>query len=191
MPVFRLSKKKVSGSSSFETLFAELEEPLLIHAYQITAERELARDIVQEAFVKLHQAGATVKTPKPWLYRTVHNLSINASKRRSKETSLEASANTSAERASDCENGLACVPATEQSLPSEELEHNEMIGLARLMLSQLDERSRSVVHLKFLDGLSYKEIAERVGISVSNVGYLLHQAVSELADEFDRLGLRK
>lgn len=178
MPFFRLKKRQNTGVVSIADLFTELEKPLFAYAYRITAEAEVAQDVVQEAFLKLHQSKTAIEKPKAWLYRSVHNLAINTSKRRSKETSFEASV------ISDFDSDVT-------SLPNEELEKNEILGLTRIMINQLDERSRSVVHLKFQEELSYKEISARTGISVSNVGYILHQAVSSLVNEFEKLGLRK
>ena len=59
----------------------------------------------------------------------------------------------------------------------------------RLSLSALDERSREVIRLKFNDDLSYKEIAERTGLSPGHVGYLLHHALKAIAAELARTGL--
>ena len=181
MPVFRLKKapqQPPSETLSLAACFAAWERPLLAYAFSILGRREVAQDVVQEAFLKLHQSEVPVTAPKAWLYRTVRNLAINTGKRRSRESSLEAQEEDSGEAPGD------------DSLPGEALERNEILGLARVMVDELDARARSVVKLKFEEGLSYKQIAERTGLSVSNVGYLLHHAVSSLAGEFERLGLR-
>jgi RNA polymerase sigma-70 factor (ECF subfamily) len=65
----------------------------------------------------------------------------------------------------------------------------EGIGLVRLGLAALDERTRAVVKMKFEEDLSYKEIAERTGLSVGHVGYLLHHALKNMAGELKRSGL--
>ncbi|EDY82284.1 RNA polymerase sigma factor, sigma-70 family [Verrucomicrobiia bacterium DG1235] len=183
MPVFRLKKPSSPEPPAIETLFAELEAPLLAYAYRITAQLETAQDIVQDAFVKLHQSSAPVHSPKPWLYRTVHNLAINLSKRRSRETPFDPANNTNTPPETSS--------STQSSAPSKALEQAEIQGLTRLLIEQLDPRSRAVVQLKFHDGLSYAQIGEKLGLTPSNVGYILHQAVSSLASEFKKLGLRK
>lgn len=43
--------------------------------------------------------------------------------------------------------------------------------------------------MKFEDGLSYRDIAERTGLTAGHVGYLLHHAIKALADELARAGL--
>jgi len=182
MPLFRLKKaSSIPVAVPIETLFTELEEPLLAYAYRITSQIEAAQDIVQDAFIKLHQSRVPIHSPRPWLYRTVHNLAINLSKRASRETSLE----------QDATQSQACDAATTDTLPNQNLEHAEIIELAQLFIKQLDERSQTIVRLKFLEGKSYAEIAQTLDLSVSNVGYILHHAVSTLATEFEKLGVRK
>ncbi len=176
MSVFRLKKKPTPAAIPIETLFEELEGPLLAHAYRITAQREAAQDIVQDAFVKLHQSETPIHAPRPWLYRTVHNLAINLSKRTAREKPLE-------ERTDQEDNP--------QPTPSKSLEHSEILTLTHLFIDQLDDRSRAIVQLKFIDGQSYAQIATQLDLTVSNVGYLLHQAVATLASEFEKMGLRK
>jgi RNA polymerase sigma factor (sigma-70 family) len=80
-------------------------------------------------------------------------------------------------------------PADPQPLPDEQLARWESIGLVRLSLEILDARSRELVRLKFNEDLSYKEISERTGLTVSNVGYLLHHALKAMADDLAKTGV--
>ncbi len=65
----------------------------------------------------------------------------------------------------------------------------EGIGLVRLTLETLDERSRELIRLKFTENLSYKEISARTGLKTGHVGYLLHHALKSMADELARNGV--
>ena len=58
--------------------------------------------------------------------------------------------------------------------------------MVRLSLAALDERTREVVRMKFEEELSYKEIAERTGLTVGHVGYLLHHALKAMAVELEQ-----
>jgi hypothetical protein len=64
-------------------------------------------------------------------------------------------------------------------LPDEQIVRSEGIGLVRLTLETLDERSRELIRLKFTENLSYKEISERTGLKTGHVGYLLHHALKD------------
>ena len=54
---------------------------------------------------------------------------------------------------------------------------------------RLKENARELIQLKFVENLSYKEIAERTGLSVGNVGYKLHHAIKFLAKELKKEGI--
>ena len=73
---------------SLEELFAALEAPLLAYALRLTGGREVAEDVVQEAFMKLHAQFESVQTPRRWLYRTVHNLALNQRRQGAKIVAL-------------------------------------------------------------------------------------------------------
>ena len=77
------------GPETIEELFAALESPLLGYALRYTGERAAAEDVVQEAFMKLHAQFEQVEKPRPWLYRTVHNLALNHRRAAGKTVSLD------------------------------------------------------------------------------------------------------
>jgi RNA polymerase sigma-70 factor (ECF subfamily) len=74
-------------------------------------------------------------------------------------------------------------------LPDEQIARLEGIGLVRLSLAALDERSREIVRLKFNEDLSYAEIGQRTGLKVGHVGYLLHHALKRMAAELAKTGV--
>jgi len=59
----------------------------------------------------------------------------------------------------------------------------------RLSVETLDERSRELIRLKFHEGLSYKEISNRTGLTTGNVGYLLHHAIKAIGEELAKNGI--
>ena len=169
------------GGETIQGLFTALEAPLLNYALRLSGERGLAEDLVQEAFMKLHAQFEEVREPKRWLYRTVHNLALNQRRDSAKIIPLNPSG----------ENGDP--PTTDttdpQPLPDEQIIRLEGIGLVRLSLETLDERSRELIRLKFTEDLSYKQISERTGLKVGHVGYLLHHALKAIADELAKSGI--
>ena len=162
---------------SIESLYAAQESALLSYAQSLVRQNETAQDIVQEAFMRLHAEFNTVRQPQAWLYRTVHNLALNHLRAGRKIVAI------SAEEFQQAELSDA------QPLPDEYLEKMEAIGQARLSLDVLDSRSRELIRLKFEEGLSYKEISERTALSMSNVGYLLHHALKDLAAALKKAGV--
>ncbi len=167
----------VTKRETIEGLFAALESPLLNYALRLAGELSAAEDLVQEAFMRLQAQFNEVREPKPWLYRTVHNLALNQHRRSRKIVPLEPDKPGEPETADP------------RALPDEQIAHSESLGLMRLTLETLDERSREVIRLKFNENLSYKEISERMGLKIGHVGYLLHHALKAMAEELAKNGV--
>jgi RNA polymerase sigma-70 factor (ECF subfamily) len=180
MPANQASAKP-PGGERIEALFTALESPLLSYALRLAGDAGAAEDIVQEAFMRLHAQFDEVREPRRWLYRTVHNLALNHRRQAGKVVPLNPPGDDGAPSAND--------PADPQPLPDEQIARWEGIGLVRLSLETLDQRSRELVRLKFNEDLSYKEISARTGLKVGHVGYLLHHALKAVADELARNGV--
>jgi RNA polymerase sigma factor (sigma-70 family) len=163
---------------SLEALYAAQESALLGYAQSLVKQSEAAQDIVQEAFLRLHADFTSVRQPRSWLYRTVHNLALNHLRAGRKIVPL----------AADDRDGNE--PCDTHPLPDECLAHLEAIGQTRLSLDRLDARRRELIRLKFEEGLSYKEISGRTGLTISNVGYLLHHALKDLAAALEKAGVK-
>ena len=171
---------KPPGRETIEELFTALESLLLGYALRYTGELAQAEDVVQEAFMKLHVQFESVEKPRPWLYRTVHNLALNQRRAAGKTVSLEPSSGN--------ENSSATEAADPAPLPDEQIIRIEGIGQVRLSLETLDDRSRELVKLKFNDELSYRDIAARTGLTTGNVGFILHHALKTIANELAKTG---
>jgi RNA polymerase sigma-70 factor (ECF subfamily) len=169
------------GWESLEQLFAALEAPLLSYALRLTGGREVAEDVVQEAFMKLHAQFDQVEMPRRWLYRTVHNLALNQRRQSAKVMALHPAGDPGAP-------GEDATPDP-APLPDEQIIRLEGIGLVRICLAALEPRSRELIRLKFNEELSYQEISTRTGLSVGNVGYLLHHALKTIGQELAKSGV--
>ena len=175
---------------SIEELFAALESPLLSYALRLLGDRSAAEDIVQEAFMKLHAQMTEVREPGRWLYRTVHNLALNDRRNTAKIVHFTPPA-TNGGNSGGSGHGAESSPETAdpELLPDEQIIREESIGLVRLSLGTLDERSRAVIHLKFEEDLSYQQIGDRTGLTAGHVGYVLHHALKTIAAELAHAGL--
>jgi RNA polymerase sigma-70 factor (ECF subfamily) len=171
----------VPGCETIEELFAALESPLLSYALRLTGALCTAEDLVQEAFMSLQSQFKEVRDPRRWLYRTVHNLALNQCRQTRKVVPLETKGQGGGAGGGD--------PADPMPLPDEQLARMEGIGLVRLTLETLDTRSRELIRLKFNEDLTYKEISERMGLTAGHVGYLLHCALKNMAEELARNGV--
>ena len=145
-----------------------------------------AEDIVQEVFVRLHRQVAghgsgSVKHLTTWLFRVAHNLTIDALRRRSRQ---KRAPEATADPAAPIQEQVA----DEMDVLGEVL-RREARQVALRELAQLDERQRQVVLLKIIQGMTLRQVAEVVGVSVSLVNHRLNQGLTELAQRLRRAGV--
>jgi RNA polymerase sigma-70 factor (ECF subfamily) len=83
------------------------------------------------------------------------------------------------------------LPSAENETAEAMLLRIEAIGALRKFVEELDERDRQLVKLKYFEDLKYRDISDRTGLSVGNVGYRLHHILKELAGKLRPLGIDK
>ncbi len=152
----------------YEKLFVQ-------RAYAITRNLEDARDVVQDAFIKyikFRNHGGEVKNSKNWFYMVIRNGCIDLMRKNSKKEQLLS-------QQKGAEVKLAIAPSPLRS-PDKELQHIEDLKFSAKLLESLTERELSIIKMKVYQGLSYKEIANRHKISVSNVGVTICNALKKL-----------
>jgi RNA polymerase sigma factor (sigma-70 family) len=168
------------SSLTLEEIFAAMERPLLAYVYHLMNDRDEAQDIVQESFLRLHQHFDEVRQPSAWLYRTSRNLAFSYKRKHGKVIPFSPIVGE--------DDSPSMEQIDEQPLPDDRTERLESVGLAMLCLDRLAEDMRTLVKMKFVEGLSYKEMAATTGMSIGNVGYKLHHAIKLLAVEMEREG---
>jgi RNA polymerase sigma-70 factor (ECF subfamily) len=154
-------------------LFESEESQLLAFAMGLVRRRSVAEELVQDAFLKLHEVWGQVENPRGWLYRSVRNLALNHLRDHRRETVLDGTEET---------------PDSESS-PDEELGRMEAIGMVRLLLAGMPAEDQDLIRMKYHDDLKYGEISQRTGLGVGNVGYKLHHLLRGLADALRHAGI--
>ena len=143
-------------------------------------------DIVQETFVRLHlqtskKGNTSIKNLKTWLFKTAQNLTIDAFRRGARRVKVLESASESAL--------LTKEQAAKELDVMGEVIRQEARQVALRELGQLDEQYRQVVLLKIIQGMTLREVAEVVGISVSLTNYRLNKGLEELSQRLKRAGV--
>ena len=180
----RPAEAKRAARMSLEAVFEAEEAPLLRFAFGLVGRREVAEELVQDAFLRLHQHWEQVEKPRAWLFRCVRNRAYNHLRDHRRESLSDPS--TASELAP---------PATGrkkdmgEEAPDEVLGRLEAAGLVHMLLDEMDERDRQLVHLKYFEGFKYSRISEETGMSVGNVGYRLHHILKSLAESLRRAGV--
>jgi RNA polymerase sigma-70 factor (ECF subfamily) len=157
----------IDYAEDFERLIDEHQGGLIRYAYRMVKNRELAQDMVQDAFIRYIKNPPKYGLPKQrasWLYRVTHNLCIDYMKRETKRKEIY----------EKVEKPKAA------PMPMDEMMCSEGWGKMEHFLVQLSENQRSVMYLFFQQGKSYKEIEVITDLSLSNVGMLLHRGLKRL-----------
>jgi RNA polymerase sigma factor (sigma-70 family) len=150
------------------TAVARYERPLLRFATSLVGPA-LARDVVQETFLKLcHQDRSRIEGHlAAWLFRVTRNHATDQLRRAGRAESLPEGDDV----------------ASPDSGPQNKVERRQTLSRLQQLVEELPDREREAVLLKFSGGLSYREIAETMQLSVSNVGFILHTAMKTIRTE--------
>lgn len=142
---------------------------LIRYATSIVRDEDRAKDIAQEAFIRLCRASwpDVEGHLQAWLFRVTRNLALDVL-RKEKRMSYLSEAESIEGLAQEGEEG------------SRERARMQDASSLLELVKALPRKQAEVVLLKFQQDLSYKEISEVTGLSVSNVGYLMHHALKEL-----------
>lgn len=143
---------------------------LVDYAYRITGSRALAEDVVQEAWIRLHEAEKRDRVHEPlrYIYRIVRNLSVDVLRRYAREGT-----NTGI----DMDFATRTV-ADDAPTPERIAIDREDIRRVAAALDELPERQRVAVEMYRLGDYKLREIAEHLGVSVSLVHYLIAEAMA-------------
>jgi RNA polymerase sigma-70 factor, ECF subfamily len=152
---------------SFRHLVEKYQGRAVSHALAIVVNREDAMDAVQEAFLDAFQTLGRFDQGRPfypWLYVILRNrcFKLLANRKKLEVNSMEEI-------------------QTEILAPASSLSPEELLALERALLT-LSPEDRELITLKHLDGLSYRELAERLGIAEGTVMSRLYYARQRLRE---------
>ncbi len=163
-----VDSRDVESLSEFVTRY---QDGLLRFASRMLSDDFTAQDVVQETFLRVARQPKRllgVDSCHNWLIRVARNICIDHIRKaiRGRKAMQEVADQTA----------MVGVAA-----PLPEVEREEVRQMVREAIDQLRPRYRELVLLKVQEDKSYKEIAEITGLTVTNVGYLLHHAMKALA----------
>ena len=159
---------------------SDFEIPLTKYAVSILGDLEEARDVVQETFLKLYKQdpNRVGLKAKAWLFTVCRNRCYDVLKKNNRISNLE-------------EDQVSAIPSKDKD-PVEIInffegrdEINKNIKILYSLIEKLPARQKEVMRLKFQADLTYKEIAETLDISISNVGFIVHSALKNLREAMD------
>jgi len=177
-----IEKVLEGDAQSFEILILKYQSKLFATVLNVVKNRELAEDIVQEAYMKAFQKLDTLKNHAqfyPWLKRIALNLALNHFERAKRVMDVE--------NEEDETSFFERIPDGES--PEELLVKDELKRYVRHYVEALPDKLRVVVILREIEEMSYEEIAEMMNIPIGTVRSRLFNARQMIKDRLISQGL--
>lgn len=160
------------NKAQFKQLFDTYFEPLRNFVYFKVGDADVASDLAQEVMVKLWEKRARIKqeTVKSYLYTMANNLVINRYKHQQVVYQFQAEAAYRMREGS-------------QETPQFTMELAEFDAKLQRVLASIPEANRMVFLMNRIDQLTYREIAERLELSVKAVEKRMEKALQIIRQE--------
>ena len=165
---------KQGDGAAFAELVDKYKQPVMNFAWRMLRDATEAEDLAQNVFLQVHKSAHRYKVSarfSTWLFTIARNLCLNEIRRRTRHPadSMDAAGPEGDEQpARQYEDSKTFIPA-------ETLLHEELEQKIQQALAELPEIQRTAILLCRKEEMSYEEIAEVVGCSVSATKSLIHR----------------
>lgn len=168
-----VSERPDGVAVSSAALFAAYQPRIRGYVLGMVRDPAEADDLTQEVFLRAHRKLPSLQDPDaalPWLYRIATNVCYDRFRQRSRRPRLDPRAVNDAAPAGG-------IPATGDGATLDRvIVRSQMSACVRGYLEDLSDGYRQVILLHDLQGLTNREIAEMLGVSVDTVKVRLHRA---------------
>jgi len=171
----QLRKIQKGDIESFEKLFHRYYCGLCGYVETLVRKKEVAEEVVQDVFYNIWKNRDALKISKSWqsyLYRAAYNNSMMYLRKMRREQPLK--------------EGDLVYPEVGNPDPSQLMQLNEVSELVADTLKDLPEKTREIFRLSRQEGLKYREIANRLSISVKTVEANMGKALKALRRSLEK-----
>jgi RNA polymerase sigma factor, sigma-70 family len=155
----------------FKDAILPLKDKLFRLAFSITGNKEDAEDVVQDTMLHVWKKRGewhTIKNLEGYCMRSVRNIALD-------KISLK-------------DNNMTVLPdhyeVADIAGITEQLEKTEQLNIIHKLIDRLPEKQRTIVRLRDVEGLSYKEIAEIMEVKEEQVKITLFRTRQKLKEHF-------
>jgi RNA polymerase sigma-70 factor (ECF subfamily) len=165
---------KQGDSAAFAELVNKYKQPVMNVVYRMLRDATEAEDLAQNVFVQVHKAAHRYRVSakfSTWLFTIVRNLCLNEIRRRSRHPA----ASMDEPHPEQEDQPWQQFEDKKTFSPRESLIHSELGRKIEEALADLPENQRTAILLCRQEELSYEEIAEVLGCSLSATKSLIHR----------------
>ncbi len=169
----RFDKMKQGQKEAFEKLFRAYYGPLCIFSSRILEDEIAAEEIVQDFFVKLWEKRRTIQietSAKNYFFRSVKNLCLNHIKH--EQIKLQ--------------HARKVISDAESNNYGDQFLEIDLKKDIQESIASLPEKRREIFRLSREEGLKYREIAEKLNISIKTVEAQMGLAIKSLRDKLKK-----
>jgi RNA polymerase sigma-70 factor (ECF subfamily) len=166
---------KRGDTAAFAGLVEKYKRPLINLAHRMVRDPDEAEDLAQKIFVQAYRSAGRYKVTakfSTWLFTIARNLCLNELRRRSRHPAESLEGTTNSEDGSYSRQ----FPEEREFSPPDALLQSELKKLIDQAVSELPEKQRTALQLCREAELSYDDIAEVLGCSLSATKSLIHRA---------------
>lgn len=172
--------KKIQEDSThkrdhFEMLYGNHADEIFRFALYKLSDREKAKDVVQDTFVKawthVSGDGEALNNPRAFLFKIAKNLVID-SYRKVKPMSIDAL------------EEIISFDISDDHQSRDEMHNAVDMSIVLDALSILDTDIRDIIIMRYVDGLSVKEISDITGQRENSVSVRIHRALKDMQEHF-------
>ena len=157
---------------TFEDVLRQYERPLYWHIRRMVVSHEDAQDVMQETFIRVYQGLSKLRQKellKVWVYRIATNECIRHLTKVRERTITEVSEDDLLVRRLEASEHV-------------DWEDVEGVRLQKAIL-QLSQQERTVFNMRYYDEMSYEEISQVTGTTVSTLKVAFHHAKEKIKKE--------
>jgi RNA polymerase sigma-70 factor (ECF subfamily) len=151
----------------FDALYRGARDDVFAYVATLLHDRSAAEDVTALAFERAYRKRTSYSpargSQRSWLFGIARNAALDELRRRKRTAPLE----------------------VEPVAQEDDLDRALRRAAVRTALAELPARDRELIALKFHAGLDNSELAEVLGVSVSNAGTRLHRALTKLREILD------
>lgn len=174
-----LEAYREGDETAFPELLRRYKGPLFGYLMRMARNREIAEDLFQETFLRVHEKAHTFRAGakfKGWVYTIATRIAIDQQRYNKRRPQLQIVENE------------APIPSTDKD-PAEETVQSELRETVKVAVDTLPPKQRAALVLSYYQGHSYPEVARIMGCSLSSVKTHMSRALKRLATQLPEGGV--